>query len=267
MATAFRSQMKVNRASCLPQRNANCAARANGTTQAQTRRQGRCVENSWCDPPKDSARNKARHDPPRRPPLDQDAKHGPITQVGRRPTDEPLKLLRTPPAKTCPLQQPVFQKSTSPLVNRAVSQERHPMLTESGSPVPARRGPCVLWAQTRQKSQLQRTGCATQRTGPRLGKEQKQRMARIKSAPLNSASEEESTASLAATRLLPPSLGSYAWPEQFRSSAQFSMASGSAAIADHSRCSAFSLRHQRPCRPLVAIIVPWIDMFSTAGPV
>ena len=112
----------------------------------------------------------------------------------RPPMDALLQPCRQP--QTSPLQWPDFRRTPPPsqVFERAASQERHAVLPGSRFPVPARRGalrpPSAGRRSIRKKSQLQWTGCgpATQSTGPRLGKEQKQQAARIKSPLLNSSS-------------------------------------------------------------------------------
>ena len=138
------------------QRNARCAAHANGAAQAQSSREGRCDEDSWCNLLGDSAREEAvspaGHSSFRcqaRNPSEIWAQRSmaPITQVQQRQNLAKSFLPEkarptTPPAKTIPLQQPAFRRgpSPSPVANRAVSQERQPVLPGTRPLVLARRG-------------------------------------------------------------------------------------------------------------------------------
>ena len=140
-----------------------------------------------------------------------------VDGVSHARSTSPPKDWKAPPRHRQPnsslLQQPAFTRAPSPnpVANCAVSQERDPVLPGSRSPITARRGllrPPSADEACSKKSQLRWTGSgpATQNTGPRLRKEQKQGTAWDESPPLNSASEE-STASLATTQFFASLLG------------------------------------------------------------
>ena len=113
----------------------------------------------------------------------------PITQVRQVPPRiSPCKPCEILPfgegsahAKTSLLQQPAVRRapSPSPVANRAVSQDGHPVLPGSRSPIPARRGALRPERRRsfRQKSQLHWAGCgpttpaAQERTKARDGAE------------------------------------------------------------------------------------------------